>query len=361
MAFISLRQLLDHAAEQGYGVPAFNINNMEQLLAIMAAAERAAAPVIVQASRGARAYAGDIMLRRMVEAAVETHPGIPVCLHLDHGDRPATCLSAVQHGFTSVMMDGSLREDGKTPSDYAYNVAVTAKVAEMAHAVGVSVEGELGCLGSLESGQGEAEDGHGAEGTLSRDQLLTDPGQAQDFVARTGVDALAVAIGTSHGAYKFNRAPTGDILAMDVVRAIHARLPNTHLVMHGSSSVPQEMQDVFNAAGGAMPQTWGVPVDEIRLGIRHGVRKVNIDTDCRIAMTGQFRKVALEKPAEFDPRAFLKPAMAALTALCAQRFEEFGTAGQAPKLRPLPLSAMARRYAQGALDPVIGAAAKAAA
>ena len=356
MAFISLRQLLDHAAERGYGVPAFNINNMEQLLAIMEAAERTAAPVILQASRGARAYAGDLMLRRMVEAAVETHPGIRVCLHLDHGDRPATCLSAIQHGFTSVMMDGSLEADGKTPASYGYNVEVTAKVAEMAHSVGVSVEGELGCLGSLATGHGEAEDGHGAEGVLSRDQLLTDPDQARDFVSRTGVDALAVAIGTSHGAYKFNREPTGDILAMDVVRAIHARLPNTHLVMHGSSSVPQELQDVFNAHGGAMPQTWGVPVAEIQAGIKHGVRKVNIDTDCRIAMAGQFRKVASEKRGEFDPRAFLKPAVAALAALCAQRFEEFGTAGQAPRLRPLPLAEMSKHYAKGALDPVIGAA-----
>jgi fructose-bisphosphate aldolase, class II len=356
MAFVSLRQLLDHAAEHGYGVPAFNINNMEQLLAIMAAAERAAAPVILQASRGARAYAGDLMLRRMVEAAVETWPGIPVCLHLDLGDKPATCLSAIQHGFSSVMMDGSLEEDGKTPASYLYNVAVTTKVAEMAHSVGVSVEGELGCLGSLESGRGEAEDGHGAEGALSRSQLLTDPDQARDFVSRTGVDALAVAIGTSHGAYKFKRKPTGDILAMEAVRAIHARLPDTHLVMHGSSSVPQELQDVFNAHGGEMPQTWGVPVEEIREGIKHGVRKVNIDTDCRIAMAGQFRKVASERRGEFDPRAFMKPAMAALTELCARRFEEFGTAGQAPKLRPLPLAAMAKRYARGDLDPVIGAA-----
>ena len=354
MAFVSLRQLLDHAAENEYGVPAFNINNMEQLLAIMAAADRTAAPVILQASRGARSYAGDVMLRRMVEAAVEMWPGIPVCLHLDHGDKPPTCVSAIQHGFTSVMMDGSLEADGKTPASYDYNVAVTAKVVEIAHAVGVSVEGELGCLGSLETGHGEKEDGHGAEGVLTRDQLLTDPDQARDFVLRTGVDALAVAIGTSHGAYKFNREPTGDILAMDVVQAIHERLPNTHLVMHGSSSVPQDLQDVFNAHGGAIPQTWGVPVKEIQLGIKHGVRKVNIDTDCRIAMVGQFRRVASEKPAEFDPRAFLKPAMAALTDLCAQRFEDFGTAGQAPRLRPMPLAAMAGRYAKRELDPVIG-------
>jgi fructose-bisphosphate aldolase class II len=360
MAFVTLRQLLDHAAEQGYGVPAFNINNMEQLRAIMEAAAKTASPVILQASRGARSYAGDLMLKAMVEGAVATWPEIPVCLHLDHGDKPATCLSAIQHGFTSVMMDGSLREDGKTPADYDYNVAVTAKVAELAHSAGVSVEGELGCLGSLESGQGEKEDGHGAEGTLSRDQLLTDPDQARDFVSRTGVDALAVAIGTSHGAYKFTREPTGDILAMDVVRAIHARLPNTHLVMHGSSSVPQDLQDIFNAHGGAMPQTWGVPIAEIQEGIRHGVRKINIDTDCRIAMTGQFRKVAMEKRAEFDPRNFMKPAMAALTALCARRFEEFGTAGQAPKLKPIPLSGMAALYAKGKLDPVIEATARAA-
>jgi len=352
MAFISLRQLLDHAAEHDYGVPAFNINNMEQLLAIMAAAERTSSPVILQASRGARSYAGDIMLRHMVGAAVETWPAIPVVMHLDHGDRPATCLSAIQHGFTSVMMDGSLEADGKTPASYDYNVAVTAKVAELSHAVGVSVEGELGCLGSLETGHGEKEDGHGAEGVLSREQLLTDPEQALDFVVRTGVDALAVAIGTSHGAYKFNREPTGDILAMDVVKAIHELLPNTHLVMHGSSSVPQDLQDLFNKYGGAIPQTWGVPVKEIQLGIKYGVRKINIDTDCRIAMVGQFRKIASEKKAEFDPRAFMKPAMAALTELCAQRFEEFGTAGQAPRLRPLPLSAMAARYAKGELDPV---------
>ena len=356
MAFISLRQLLDHAAEHGYGVPAFNINNMEQLLGIMAAADRTSAPVIIQASRGARAYANDIMLRRMVEAAVEMYPQLPVCLHLDHGDRPATCLSAIQYGFTSVMMDGSLHEDGKTPADYDYNVAVTAKVADLSHSVGVSVEGELGCLGSLETGHGEQEDGHGAEGKLGREQLLTDPEQARDFVARTGVDALAVAIGTSHGAYKFTRAPTGDTLAMDVVKAIHALLPNTHLVMHGSSSVPQALQDIFNAQGGAMPQTWGVPVAEIQTGIKYGVRKINIDTDCRIAMTGQFRKVATEKRAEFDPRNFLKPAMAALTALCVQRFEEFGTAGQAGRIQPMPLTEMAKRYAAGALAPSLGGA-----
>lgn len=360
MAFISLRQLLDHAAEHSYGVPAFNINDMEQLLGIMAAARRTESPVIVQASRGARSYAGDFMLRRMVEATVEMFPEIPVCLHQDHGNSPATCLSAIQHGFTSVMMDGSLEEDAKTPASYEYNVGVTRKAVELAHAVGVSVEGELGCLGSLETGHGEAEDGVGAEGELAKEQLLTDPDQAAEFVAATKVDALAVAIGTSHGAYKFSREPTGDILAMDVIEAIHARLPGTHLVMHGSSSVPQDLQELFNRFGGEMPQTWGVPVAEIQQGIRHGVRKINIDTDCRIAMTGQFRKVAMEKKAEFDPRAFLKPAMAALEKLCAQRFEEFGTAGQASRIRPMPLAEMARRYASGALDPMLGNTAKAA-
>jgi fructose-bisphosphate aldolase class II len=354
MAFITLRQLLDHAAEHGYGVPAFNINNMEQLLAIMEAARKMSSPVIVQASRGARAYAGDLMLRRMVEAAVETWPEVPVCLHQDHGNSVAVCLSAIQHGFTSVMMDGSLGDDAKSPNSYEENVRITATVSELAHAVGVSVEGELGCLGSLETGHGEVEDGHGAERQLSRDQLLTDPDQAMDFVARTRVDALAVAIGTSHGAYKFNRKPTGDILAMGVIKAIHERLPSTHLVMHGSSSVPEELQHVFNAHGGKMPATWGVPVEEIQEGIRHGVRKVNIDTDCRLAMAGELRKVAAERPAEFDPRNFMKPAMAALEHLCAQRFEQFGAAGQAGRIRPLPPSEMARRYRSGALEPQIG-------
>jgi fructose-bisphosphate aldolase class II len=360
MALITLRQLLDHAAEHAYGVPAFNINNMEQLLAIMTAARRTSAPVIVQASRGARAYAGDLMLRRMVEAAVEAFPEIPVCLHQDHGNDEATCFSAIQYGFTSVMMDGSLEADGKTPASYEYNVGITRRLSELAHAVGVSVEGELGCLGSLETGHGEAEDGQGAEGRLERDQLLTDPDQAQDFVARTKVDALAVAIGTSHGAYKFSKPPTGEILAMDVIAAIHDRLPDTHLVMHGSSSVPQELQDVINAYGGEMAQTWGVPVEEIVAGIRHGVRKVNIDTDCRMAMTGQFRKVALEQRGEFDPRKFLKPAMDALERLCADRFEQFGTAGQAPGIRPLSLIEMAGRYRLGFLDPAFGGTAEAA-
>jgi fructose-bisphosphate aldolase class II len=314
------------------------------------------APVILQASRGARSYAGDIMLARMMEALSETYPAIPICVHQDHGNDEATCLSAIRHGFTSVMMDGSLEADARTPASYDYNVAITERVVRMAHWVGASVEGELGVLGSLETGQGEAEDGHGAEGALSHDQLLTDPDQAVDFVARTGVDALAIACGTSHGAYKFSRQPDGDILAMHVIEAIHAKLPNTHLVMHGSSSVPQELQDIINANGGEMPQTFGVPVEEIERGIRHGVRKVNIDTDCRMAMTGQFRRVATQNPREFDPRKFLKPAMDALRDLCRDRFERFGTAGNASKIRVVPMDEMARRYAAGKLDPQIATA-----
>jgi fructose-bisphosphate aldolase, class II len=351
MARITLRQLLDHAAEHDYGLPAFNINNMEQGLAILEAAAAVDAPVILQASRGARAYANDIMLARMIEALTEMYPHIPICMHQDHGNNEATCLTAMQHGFTSVMMDGSLEADAKTPSSYQYNVEITSRVAAAAHAVGASVEGELGVLGSLEHGAGEQEDGHGAEGSLSRDQLLTDPGQAVDFVMRTKVDALAIAMGTSHGAYKFTRKPDGGILSMQVVEAIHAKLPDIHLVMHGSSSVPQELQDDFNAHGGAMRQTWGVPVDEIIRGIRHGVRKVNIDTDCRLAMAAEFRRVAATKPDEFDPRKFLKPAMDRMRDLCRERFEQFGAAGQAARIKVLPMSAMAKRYAAGSLDP----------
>lgn len=351
MALVSLRQLLDHAAEHDYGVPAFNVNNMEMVHAVMSAADAADSPVILQASRGARAYAGDVMLRHLMSAAVEMYPHIPVCVHQDHGNSPSTCLSAMQNGFTSVMMDGSLAEDAKTPADYDYNVSVTAKVVEMAHLVGVSVEGELGCLGSLETGKGEKEDGHGFDGTLSTDQLLTDPDQALDFVLRTRVDALAVAIGTSHGAYKFTRKPDGQILAMDVIRQIHDRLPNTHLVMHGSSSVPQDLQDIINRYGGEMPQTWGVPVEEIQAGIRLGVRKINIDTDNRMAVTGQIRRVLAENPSEFDPRAYMKPATAAARKVCEDRFQQFGCAGQASKIRPLTLGEMAKRYATGRLDP----------
>lgn len=351
MARITLRQLLDHAAEHDYGVPAFNINNMEQGIAIVEAAASVDAPVIIQASRGARSYAGDLMLAKMIEALVETYPQIPICLHQDHGNNEATCLTAIQHGFTSVMMDGSLEADAKTPSSYQYNVDITTKVVEAAHAVGASVEGELGVLGSLEHGSGEKEDGHGAEGQLSREQLLTDPDQAVDFVMRTKVDALAIAMGTSHGAYKFTRKPDGEILSMRVIEAIHAKLPNIHLVMHGSSSVPQELQDDFNKYGGAMRQTFGVPIEEIVRGIKHGVRKVNIDTDCRLAMTAEFRRIATTKPDEFDPRKFLKPAMDRMRDLCRLRFEQFGTAGQAGKIKVLPMSAMAKRYASGALDP----------
>ena len=351
MALIALRPMLDHAAEHGYGVPAFNINNMEQGLAILEAARATDAPVILQASRGARTYAGDIMLAKMMEALELMYPEIPICIHQDHGNNVATCLSAIQSGFTSVMMDGSLREDAKTPADYAYNVAITAEVARLAHMVGASVEGELGCLGSLETGHGEAEDGHGFEGALDRSMLLTDPDEAARFVAETGVDALAVAIGTSHGAYKFTARPTGDVLAMDVIERLHARLPDTHLVMHGSSSVPEEWQAVFNDNGGQMRETYGVPVEEIVRGIRHGVRKVNIDTDLRLAAAAEFRRVANRKRDEFDPRKFLKPAMDAMGAVCRARFEAFGTAGQASKIKVIPMSEMARRYASGALSP----------
>ena len=360
MARITLRQLLDHAAEHSYGVPAFNINNMEQGLAIMEAADATKSPVIIQASRGARSYANDIMLARMIDALVDIYPHIPVCMHQDHGNNEATCASAIQHGFTSVMMDGSLKADAKTPADYDYNVEITRKVSEMAHWVGASVEGELGVLGSLESGEGEKEDGHGFEGKLGHDQLLTDPDQAVDFVRQTEVDALAIAMGTSHGAYKFTRKPDGDVLAMNVIEEIHQRLPNTHLVMHGSSSVPQDLQDVINKYGGEMPQTWGVPVEEIQRGIKHGVRKINIDTDNRMAMTGQIRRVFAQNPDEFDPRKYLKPAMEAMQKICRQRFAEFGTEGHADKIKVLPLSAMAKRYASGELAPKFGVSQKAA-
>jgi fructose-bisphosphate aldolase class II len=351
---ISLRQLLDDAAEYGYGVPAFNINNMEQGLAILQAADKVDAPVIIQASRGARAYAGDIMLQAMVKALAEMYPHIPVCMHQDHGNNEATCMTAIKYGFTSVMMDGSLEADAKTPASYEYNLDITCRVTEMAHYAGASVEGELGVLGSLETGEGEQEDGHGATGKLSEDQLLTDPDQAVDFVKQTKVDALAIAMGTSHGAYKFSRQPDGDILAMNVVEEINRRLPNIHLVMHGSSSVPQDLQDIFNAHGGEMPQTWGVPVAEIERGIKHGVRKVNIDTDCRLAMLGAMRKITTENRAEFDPRKVLKPAMEAMRALCIDRFERFGTAGNASRIKPMSLADMAQRYADNSLDPVIG-------
>jgi len=353
MALVSLRQILDHAAEHSYGVPAFNVNNMEQVLSIMNAAQKTDSPVILQASRGARSYAGDIMIKHMIQAVAEMYPDIPVVMHQDHGNAMNTCLSAMANGFSSVMMDGSLEADAKTPASYEYNCEVTGKVAEAAHMIGVSVEGELGCLGSLETGKGDKEDGHGFEGELDHSMLLTDPAEAADFVSKTKVDALAVAIGTSHGAYKFTREPTGDILAMNVIKAINKRLPETHLVMHGSSTVPKELQELINEHGGAMPETWGVPVAEIVEGIKNGVRKINIDTDCRMAITGTIRKVLTTKPEEFDPRKYLKPSMDAMQKVCEDRYEAFGTAGQAHKIKPIPLAEMAKRYASGALDPKV--------
>ncbi len=333
MALVPLRTLLDHAAENNYGVAAFNVNNMEQIQAIMEAADDTDSPVIVQASRGARSYSQDAYLRHLMLAAVELYPHIPVTMHQDHGNSVETCSSAIENGFTSVMMDGSLQEDGKTPADFEYNVKVTTEVVQLAHPQGVSVEGELGCLGSLETGQGDQEDGHGAEGVLSRDQLLTDPDEAEQFVAATGVDALAVAIGTSHGAYKFTRQPDGDVLDMKRIEEIHQRLPNTHLVMHGSSSVPQHLQDIVNQFGGEIRQTWGVPVEEIQRGIQHGVRKINVDTDNRLAITGAIRKVLAEDPEKFDPRDYLKPAREAMKQVCVNRMTSFGQAGNASHIR----------------------------
>jgi fructose-bisphosphate aldolase class II len=344
MAFVSLRQLLDHAAEHGYGVPAFNVNNLEQIQAIMQAAEETQSPVILQASAGARTYAGEAYLRHLVLAAVETHPDIPLVLHQDHGATPAACQQSIRSGFTSVMMDGSLREDAKTPASFGYNVEVTRRVCDFAHAVGVSVEGELGCLGSLETGTAGEEDGVGAAGVLGHDQLLTDPEQARDFVGRTGVDALAIAIGTSHGAYKFSRQPTGDILAIERIARIHAAVPDTHLVMHGSSSVPQEWLDIIRDHGGDIKQTYGVPVDQICRGIASGVRKVNIDTDIRLAMTGAMRQAFARQPSEFDPRKALAAATKAARAIVKARNEAFGCAGMAPRIKPVPLEAMAQRY-----------------
>jgi fructose-bisphosphate aldolase, class II len=351
MALISLRQLLDHAAEHGYGVPAYNVNNMEQMHAIMQAAQATDSPVIVQASAGARSYAGEPFLRHLMVAAVEMYPDIPICVHQDHGSSPAVCFRSIQSGFTSVMMDGSLREDAKTPASYEYNVDVTRKVVELAHACGVSVEGELGCLGSLETGMAGEEDGVGAEGKLDHSQLLTDPEEAAAFVKATKVDALAIAIGTSHGAYKFTRPPTGDILAIKRIKEIHARIPDTHLVMHGSSSVPQEWLQIINSYGGDMGQTYGVPVEEIQEGIKHGVRKVNIDTDLRMASTGAIRKFLAENTKEFDPRKFLKASTKAMADICRARYEAFGTAGNASKLKAIGLEEMQKRYAKGELDP----------
>jgi fructose-bisphosphate aldolase class II len=350
---ISMRQLLDHAAENSYGLPAFNVNNMEQVHAIMQAANAVDSPVIMQGSAGARSYAGEPFLRHLISAAIEMYPHIPVVMHQDHGSEPAICLRSIQSGFSSVMMDGSLMADMKTPSSYEYNVDVTKEVAKIAHAGGVSVEGELGCLGSLETGMAGEEDGSGAEGKLSHDQLLTDPEEAADFVKKTKVDALAIAIGTSHGAYKFTRPPTGDILAIERIKEIHARIPDTHLVMHGSSSVPQEWLAIINNYGGDMGQTYGVPVEEIAEGIKNGVRKVNIDTDLRMASTGAVRRFLQENPSVFDPRKFLKEATKGMMEICKARYETFGSAGMASKITATSLDTMSKRYASGELDPKI--------
>ncbi len=347
MPLVPMRALLDHAAENGYGLAAFNVNNMEQIQAIMEAAVETNSPVIVQASRGARKYTNDNYLRHLMLAAAELHPNIPIAMHQDHGNSPETCISAIENGFTSVMMDGSLEADGKTPASYDYNVEVTRKVVDMAHSKGVSVEGELGCLGSLETGSGDKEDGHGFEGTLDRDKLLTDPVEAVDFVEKTRVDALAVAIGTSHGAYKFTKKPTGDILAMDRIEEINKKLPNTHLVMHGSSSVPEELVAIINNHGGGIKQAYGVPVEEIQRGIKHGVRKVNVDTDNRLAITGAIRKVFAEKPEEFDPRKYMGPARDAMKEVCKHRMIAFGQAGNADKIKIVTLVDMAAHYGNG--------------
>jgi fructose-bisphosphate aldolase class II len=344
-----MRQMLDHAAEYGYGVPAFNVNNLEQMRAIMEAADQTDSPVIVQASAGARKYAGAPFLRHLILAAIEEFPHIPVCMHQDHGTSPSVCQRSIQLGFSSVMMDGSLGEDGKTPADYDYNVDVTRRTVEMAHAGGVSVEGELGCLGSLETGEAGEEDGIGAEGKLTMDQMLTDPVEALDFVQKTGVDALAIACGTSHGAYKFTRPPTDDILAIDRIKDIHKSIPNTHLVMHGSSSVPQEWLKVINEFGGEIPETYGVPVEQIVEGIKHGVRKINIDTDLRLSSTGATRRFLAENPSEFDPRKFLAATVTAMKDICIARYEAFGTAGNASKISPISLEDMFLRYDRGEL------------
>lgn len=352
MALVSMRQLLDHAAENSYGIPAFNVNNLEQMRAIMEAAQETDSPVIVQASAGARKYAGPIFLRHLILAAIEEFPDIPVVMHQDHGASPDVCQRSIQLGFSSVMMDGSLLEDQKTPGSYEYNIDVTKRTVDMAHACGVTVEGELGCLGSLETGEAGEEDGVGAEGTLSMDQLLTDPEQAVDFIEQTGCDALAIAIGTSHGAYKFSRPPTGDILDIDRIKQIHKRLPNTHLVMHGSSSVPQEWLKVINENGGEIPETYGVPLEEIQEGIRHGVRKINIDTDLRLASTGSIRRYLANNPSEFDPRKYFSESLKAMKEIVVSRYEAFGTTGNASRIKPISLDAMSQRYLSGALDPI---------
>jgi fructose-bisphosphate aldolase class II len=353
MALVSLRQLLDHAAENTYGIPAFNVNNLEQVQAIMAAADELNAPVIMQASAGARKYAGEPFLRHLIDAAVESYPHIPVVMHQDHGQSPAVCMAAIRSGFTSVMMDGSLMDDGKSVASYEYNVAVSQEVVKFAHSIGVTVEAELGVLGSLETMMGDKEDGHGAEGAMTREQLLTDVEQAADFVKRTQCDALAIAIGTSHGAYKFTKRPTGDILAIDRIIEINQRIPNTHLVMHGSSSVPQELLAIIREFGGDMKETYGVPVEEIQQGIKHGVRKINIDTDIRLAMTAAIRKYLFENPSKFDPRDYLKPAREAAKDICKARFIAFGCEGQAGKIKSIPLEKMAERYKSGQLAQLV--------
>jgi fructose-bisphosphate aldolase class II len=353
MPLVSMRQLLDHAAENGYGLPAFNVNNLEQVQAIMEAAAETDSPVIMQASAGARKYAGEGFLKHLIQAAVDTYPHIPIVMHQDHGQSPAVCEGAIKLGFTSVMMDGSLKSDGKTIAEYEYNVDVTTQVVAMAHKLGITVEGELGCLGSLETMRGDKEDGHGTDATMTRDQLLTDPDQAADFVKATQVDALAIAIGTSHGAYKFSRKPTGDILAIERIKEINRRIPNTHLVMHGSSSVPQDLLQIIRDNGGEMKETYGVPVEEIQEGIKHGVRKVNIDTDIRLAMTGAIRKFMNENKSHFDPRDYLKPARAAAKKVCLERYQQFGCAGWASKIKPIPLSDVAAAYASGKLSQVV--------
>ncbi len=353
MALATLRQVLDHAAEHGYGVPAFNVNNLEQMRAIMEAAAETDSPVIVQASAGARKYAGAPFLRHLILAAIEEWPHIPVVMHQDHGSSPAVCQRSIQLGFSSVMMDGSLKEDMKTPATYEYNVDVTRRVVDMAHSCGVSVEGELGCLGSLETGMAGEEDGSGAEGKLDHSQLLTDPDEAADFVKKTRVDALAIAIGTSHGAYKFTRPPTGDILAIERIKAIHKRIPNTHLVMHGSSSVPQDWLKMINTYGGDMGQTYGVPVEEIVQGIKHGVRKVNIDTDLRMSSTGAVRKFLAENKKEFDPRKWLAASTKGMKEICKARYEAFGCSGNASKIKVIGLEDMTKRYDKGDLDPKV--------
>jgi len=353
MALISMRQLLDHAAEHTYGIPAFNVNNLEQMRAVMEAASETNSPVIAQASAGARKYAGPNFLRHMIQAAIDEFPDVPVVMHQDHGTSAAVCQRSIQLGFSSVMMDGSLGTDGKTPMDYNYNVDVTRQVVEMAHACGVSVEGELGCLGSLETGEAGEEDGIGAEGKLSLEQMLTDPDEAADFVKATHVDALAIAIGTSHGAYKFSRPPTGDILAIERIKAIHQRIPDTHLVMHGSSSVPQDWLVVINEHGGEIPETYGVPVSEIQEGIKNGVRKVNIDTDLRLASTGAIRRYLAQNPAEFDPRKYFKESLVAMKEICKDRYVSFGCEGQASKIKVMDLETMQERYDAGELNPQI--------